>query len=280
MEVGNIGELKLIETIKNFPLVKNIGDDCAVLDYTANHYLLISTDMLLENIHFTVGKSNKEQFDNWKPVGIKAITANASDIAAMGGIPLYIFISLGLPSSFKAIDLKDLYSGFTEAAIPIKGGDIVSSNSVIINICIVGKVEKELIARRSGAKTGNVVALTGPLGAVASSNYRKLPKSRIKEARKLVKTKAITSMTDISDGLARSIIEIKKESKVDIKLNSESIPLAPEATIDNALNGGEDYELLFTYEENHKMPIKSFVIGEVVPIGQGTPLKTKGYTHF
>ncbi|MFC1595930.1 thiamine-phosphate kinase [Candidatus Margulisiibacteriota bacterium] len=274
MHINKIGEIKLLENIRTFSNVQNIGDDCAVLSLSEDKYLLVSTDMLVEGVHFSPGNNS------WREIGRKAVEVNLSDIAAMGGMPTQLFISLALPGTFEESSLRELYQGLTEPQVPISGGDLVSSDKVTINICVLGEVEKDLVLRRSGASIGDMAAVTGTLGGSAASNYTSVPVSQVEAGRKLAQSGVITSMTDISDGLARSIYDLSTESKVGIKLHENSVPLAPGATMEQALHGGEDYELLFTFKPGSVLPVQATVIGEVVAEGRGSVLQNKGYEHF
>lgn len=274
MQLKNLGEIDLLKQIRQYNGVSNIGDDCAVLDYTDDKYQLVSTDMLVEAVHFS------PQTMSWLDIGRKAVEVNLSDIAAMGGLPTQLFLSLGLPADFELDNLKALYHGLAAAQVPISGGDLVTSAKVVINICVLGEVEKGLVLRRSGAQLGDLIAVTGPLGGNAASDYTLVPTAKVKEGQLLAKSGIVTALTDISDGLARSIYDISTESKVGIKYNEKEIPLSPHATLDQALNGGEDYELLFTFKAGSNLPIKATIIGQVVSAHEGTELKQKGYQHY
>ncbi|MFH1429388.1 MAG: thiamine-phosphate kinase [Candidatus Margulisiibacteriota bacterium] len=274
MQLKDLGEINLLKQIQGFQSVQGIGDDCAVLDYTDDKYLLVTTDMLVEGSHFTT-----EQF-SWGDIGRKAVEVNLSDIAAMGGIPTSIFISLGLPGSMREADFKELYSGLSSSGIAITGGDLTEADKVVINICVLGVVEKNRVLRRSGAAIGDLLAVTGELGANAAGGYTLVPFARQAEGRLLAQSGAVTAMTDISDGLARSIYDIASESKAGIRLEESKVPLAKGATLKNALNGGEDYELLFTFKAGAKIPVEATVIGEVVAEGEGTTFDRKGFEHY
>ena len=274
MEIRELGEIKLLQNLKAYPGVQNIGDDCAVLLGDDDNYQLVTTDILIEDVHFTHGKMS------WLDIGHKAVQVNLSDIAAMGGTPTHLFISLGLPNDFKEKDLKNLYEGFSEPGILIYGGDLSNSENLVINICVLGQVPKEFVMLRSEAELGDLVAVTGKLGANVLADYQLVPKARLEEGRELALSGMVTAMTDISDGLARSINDICTESKVSIQIDDSKIPLAEGATIEDALNGGEDYELLFTIQPDAILPIDATVIGEVVMEGQGNSFTQFGYEHF
>ena len=274
MQLKDMGEIKLLDQIRNNPLVNDIGDDCAVLNYTGDQCLLVTTDMLVEGVHFSL------QTNSWSEIGQKAVQVNLSDIAAMGGIPRQLFVSLGLPEDVDDHDVQELYAGFGQAGVPISGGDVVHAKEVIINICVLGDVEKSCLCRRSGAAIGDQLAVTGLLGGHAASGYTLVPHARLREGRQLAQSGVVTAMTDISDGLARSIMDIAAESGVGVQPDESRIPIAPGATLKQALQGGEDYELLFSFKAGAQLPIAATVIGEIVKQQNGLTFEQKGYEHF
>jgi thiamine-monophosphate kinase len=274
MQIKELGEINLLEQVRTWPLVEQTADDCAVLEYTADKYLLVTTDMLVEGTHFS------PEINTWQEIGRKAVEVNLSDIAAMGGTPTSLFLSLGLPSDFDLQNIKQIYAGLAKAGVPILGGDMVSADQVIINLTVLGEVKKNQVLRRSGAKIGDLVAVTGTLGQSTASGYRLIPKAKLAEGKNIALSGSATSMTDISDGLARSIYDIAAESKVGIELDLNKVPVAKGAPLEQALNGGEDYELLFTIRAGSALPVPAAIIGKVVASGQGTKLTGKGYEHF
>ncbi|MFC1478437.1 thiamine-phosphate kinase [Candidatus Margulisiibacteriota bacterium] len=274
MQLKDIGEIGLLQQIRDLSSVHDIGDDCAVLDYTDDKYLLVTTDMLVEGSHFT-----SEQF-SWQEIGRKAVEVNLSDIAAMGGNPTQIFLSLGLPGSMEESDFQELYAGLSSTGVPVAGGDLTEADKVVVNICVLGEVEKGQVLRRSGAVCGDLVAVTGVLGGNAAGGYSLVPAALMAEGRLLAESGVVTAMTDISDGLARSIYDISIESNVGIKLDETKVPLAEGATLEHALHGGEDYELLFTFKASSELPVQATVIGEVVAEGEGSVFEKKGFEHY
>ncbi len=299
-------EKEIIEFIKKNIKIKNknvavgIGDDTAVIKYKKDEYFLITVDSIVENVHFIMEKATYYQ------IGKKAIAVNLSDIAAMGGIPLYAVISAGIPEGKEKI-IKQLLNGFKfmseKYRFDIVGGNLTKSNILFIDVCIVGKVEKKYLKLRSGAKPGELIYTTGTLGGSQMKKHLNI-KPRIEESRFLVKNFPVSSMIDISDGLSSDLITLAKESKVGFKIFLDKIPVSGDAkkisktkeeAIFHALNDGEDYELIFTVPEKFKDKIPSrykttkiSLIGEITRVKRYTGIyKNKkikimpsGFDHF
>lgn len=332
------GEFDLIDRFRSrlkfrSPRIKiGIGDDCAVYSGLAGKYQLISTDALIENVHFKLSNTQPEL------LGRKALSVNISDIAAMGGTPHLALVTLGIPKTLPVEFLDELYKGINEVChehkIEIAGGDTTASpRHLLINITIVGEVSKNQLATRSGARPGDKIFVTGNPGESAlglkllksprrqwkgDKKFQKKmiqahldPVPRLTESRKLVNSKAgITSMIDISDGLAQDLLHICKAGNVGAVLREEMLPISPELesltslnklkTMEYILSGGEDYELLFTLKPEDVRKITSLfndaktpvtLIGEITDHPQkvvllGNDGKTKslkkflGFDHF
>lgn len=278
MKIENIGEFGLINMVKNSITIRNsklligIGDDCAVYQPSEGWVQLATTDMLVEGIHF------KREWTTANELGYKAAAVNISDIAAMGGLPKYILVSLALPQGLAADFVMQFYSGLEEICsafnISIIGGDTVKSMcGIIINITLIGEVEEGLYVPRSGARIGDIIAVTNCLGESAAGLdilrsglqheqvFKKLIKShncpvpQVELGRILMRYNA-SSMNDISDGLASELNEIASASKVGMLIYEDRLPVSKDLTIaadrfdkkatDYALYGGEDYQLVFT----------------------------------
>ena len=278
----NIGEFGLITRItKNFnqqlrSTILPLGDDCAVYSGSASKYQIVSTDALVENIHFKFSTISPEQ------LGQKAIAVNISDIAAMGGIPTRVLITLGVSKTVSTSFLKKLYNGVhktcTLYGIELIGGDTVSSpKSFFMNITIIGEAKQGKLFTRNGAKKGDLIFTTGTLGdsslglKISSNKNWKctqkskkylikkhlLPTPRLKESQLLARSNhKITSMIDISDGLVQDLNHICKQSGAGAVIYEEKLPKSLEFSkvckenrvkpLPFVLEGGEDYELLFT----------------------------------
>ena len=326
MKISQIGEFGLIEILKagekrlRPDTIVGIGDDCAVLKSpmskvrspksnvqrpTSNlelsnrskTYLLITTDTFIENVHFKLEK------DRFSDVGYRAMAANISDIAAMGGWPTHALVTIGLPSKTTVAQVKQLYRGINRLAakhkIDIIGGDTISSpREVVISITLLGEVEKDSLLLRSGASKGDVICATGEFGGPAAEKFEVLGakfKVRLKEARMIARSKTATAMIDSSDGLVRAVIEICRASQVGARLFEEQVPIARGANLDQALYGGEEYELVFTVpkkktEKLRGLGFKVTMVGEIVSRSSGVKLvdrhgrmkalKSGGYEHF
>ena len=288
-EIATLGEFglinKLTEQIKlvNPSTVKGVGDDAAVLDY-ADKQVLVTTDLLLEGIHFDL------TYVPLKHLGYKAAVVNFSDIYAMNGTPKQITVSLGISKRFTIEHIQELYEGIRTAAeiygVDIVGGDTSASvTGLLISITCIGEADKDKVVYRNGAKDTDLICVSGDLGAaymglqllerekVASSGQKDfqpefggkeyiLERQLKPEARKDV-IKALadagivpTAMMDISDGLSSELLHICKQSNAGCRIYEERIPIDYQTAVmaseinmnlvTAALNGGEDYELLFT----------------------------------
>jgi thiamine-monophosphate kinase len=322
VKLSQLGEFGLIDRIarheKRQPgTVVGIGDDAAVIQpptsnlkpqnkYQKIKYQLITTDTLVENVHF------KAKGASFFKLGQKALAANISDIAAMGGWPTHALVTVGLPRTLSVKKIDDLYSGIDRLAkkhrIDIIGGDTVaSSKAVVISITLLGEVDKENLLLRSGARPGDLICVTGKFGGPAAANYelRNLSREnrgitnyelRIREARIIAKSHVATSMIDSSDGLVRSVLEICRASKVGARIWESQVPVADGATLKQALYGGEEYELVFTVSPKARgqrpeaKGLRYKVVGQIVGRKSGVSLVDKrdkiktlqsgGYEHF
>ncbi|MEI6694488.1 MAG: thiamine-phosphate kinase [Bacteroidota bacterium] len=298
-ELGELGEFGLIDhlckdlVIKNATTLKAVGDDAAVIGNTHAN-TLVSTDLLVEGVHFDLS------YMPLKHLGYKAAVVNFSDIVAMNGTPKQLLVGIAVSNRFSVEALDELYDGIKLACdkynVDLVGGDTTSSTSgLLISMSIIGEAAGEDIAYRSGAKEGNLLCVSGNLGAaymgllllerekevykanpsaqpeLEGNDYilqRQLkPEARI-DIIKLLKANNIkpTAMIDISDGLASEILHICKQSDTGCNLYEEKIPIDP-CTITladefkiiptiAALSGGEDYEVLFTIEQSDFETVK------------------------
>ena len=297
--ISSLGEFGLIEKLtkdikcKNKSTIKGIGDDCAVLDI-GKDFSLISTDMLVEGIHFDLA------YSPLKHLGYKSIVVNVSDICAMNGKATHVTVSIAASNRFSVEALEELYLGINLACakynVDLIGGDTTSSMSgLMISVSVYGSVSKKNIAYRSGAKVNDLLVVTGDLGAaylglqllkrekeifksnpsvqpdLSGNDYslqRQLkPEAAVKYTKILNDLKITpTSMIDISDGLSSEALHIATSSKVGIRIHEEKIPvdytvmnLANEFNLNPifcALSGGEDYELLFSISQKDYEKIK------------------------
>lgn len=287
--IAQLGEFGLIDHLtKHFEVnqvstLKGIGDDAAVLDF-ASKKIVVSTDLLIEGVHFDLG------YMPLKHLGYKAVVVNVSDICAMNAKATQILVSIAVSNRFPLEALEELFDGITLAAneykVDVIGGDTTSSQKgMIISITAIGEADSTEIVYRNGAKQSDLLVVTGDIGAAYMGlqvlerekqvfqvnpnsqpdldGYSYLIERQLKpEARKDIRTllHALeikpTAMIDISDGLSSEIIHICKQSKVGCNLYEDKLPLDPqfmtvceEFDLDAttvAINGGEDYELLLT----------------------------------
>ncbi|MEK6645342.1 MAG: thiamine-phosphate kinase [Candidatus Firestonebacteria bacterium] len=313
-----LGEFGLIEKIRrsmrrNNNILVNIGDDTAVIKSDKSKLLLLTTDMLVEDIHFTLKHTNPIE------LGMKSIAVNLSDIAAMGGIPKYILVSVGIPKSLPIKFIDGMHRGMKKMAkkynVHIVGGDTVESpKALVINIALTGEVEPHNFITRSGAKIGDAILVTGSLGYVSAKlqflRRTIVPIPRVREAREIAKIRGANAMIDVSDGLSSDLGHILEESKVGARLFADKIPVSRETIslckgsnkkpLWFALNGGEDYELLWTSPMNKVNEVikrvqkhtgtKATVIGVILKkecgnaivysTGKIEKLNKSGYEHF
>ncbi|MFH1578050.1 MAG: thiamine-phosphate kinase [Candidatus Omnitrophota bacterium] len=299
MKIKKLGEFGLIELIKKMALpcrgvIKGIGDDCAVLPFNQKKFLLFTCDMLVEDVDFTYQ-------DKPYLVGQKGLGVCLSDIAACGGLPRYAQISLGLPVNMPVSRIKELYRGIVSRAgefkVDIVGGDISRCDKLVIDVNLLGLVERRNLILRQGAKKGDIIFVSGKLGgSIYGRHLTFVP--RIKESRYLVRNYRINSMIDISDGLLQDLGHILKQSNKGAVLFKDLIPLSADAhNFQEALSMGEDFELLFTLSPSEARKFlrisknKRFIqIGEITDKAKGLVLldrqgkrlkaKSGGYKHF
>jgi len=327
MKISEMGEFRLIELLAKIaeegqgkqPII-GIGDDAAAWRGYAS-LNLATVDSLVQGIHFTM------EMTTWKELGWKALAISLSDIAAMGGMPRYALVSLGLPGDTEVDDVADLYRGMIEMGnrfgVAIIGGNISDASIVFISTTVLGSdTEQDKTLTRSAATAGDRIAVTGSLGAGAaglevlrqktpldaatSDPLRQAflhPHPRIAEGQ-LLAEQGVKAAIDISDGLIADLGHLCRASRVGAKIDIDRIPIHPavkkafgDRSLEMALSGGEDYELLFTASDeviNRVKPKASLpvtVIGEVVADttgkvtlvdGEGKPYKPvgTGWQHF
>lgn len=326
-ELQDLGEFGLIKHLtgaiehKNAQTIKGVGDDAAVLDY-GDKKVLVSTDMLLEGVHFDLA------YTPLKHLGYKAVVVNLSDIYAMNGTPKQVTVSIGISNRFSLEAVEELYKGIYAACdhyhVDLVGGDTSSSRQgLVLSVTAVGEVEEGKITYRNTAKEGDLLCLSGDVGGaymglqllerekqVFLANPQMQPdlegwdyivSRQLKpEARKDIvewlagKGIVPTSMIDVSDGVASEIFHLCSQSGVGMNVYEEKLPIdhqtiqmAEEFKLDvttAALNGGEDYELLFTIPQSEYDKIKSHkpitVIGHCTAQGEGINIITRNNNKF
>ncbi len=321
MKVSEIGEFGLIEILAKLVeksrdvkrhswnnMLLGTGDDAAAWK-NASGITLATTDCLVQDVHFRLGQIA------WRDLGWKALVVNLSDIAAMGGTAEYALVTLGLSADTEVENVTDLYIGMIELGdrfgVAIAGGDITSSKTIFISLTVTGRADKRLL-RRSAACPGDLIAVTGYLGA-ASAGLRLIsngapstaeetplrqaflrPYPRIVEGAIILATGGHAAI-DVSDGLIADLGHICRASHVAARINVGLIPLHPAArqafpaqALDMALGGGEDYELLFTasagvidkVRDKTSLPVS--IIGEITTgiAGEVQILDSNGCPYF
>ncbi len=304
MKVSEIGEFGLIELLADIvsashgwqPVIIGIGDDAAAWQGDAS-IQLATTDTLVQGVHFHL------ETTTWRELGWKALAVNLSDIAAMGGCPRYALVSLGLPGDTEVEQVSDLYQGMVELArqfdVAIVGGDVISAPLLVITVTVLGGLEREdLILTRSAAMPGDQVAVTGWLGA-SSAGLKMLthrlrfdaettaflkeahlrPHPRVVEGQ-LLMLQGVRAAIDISDGLVADLLQLCKASKAGAQIRVDRVPIHPllraafqDDSLDFALSGGEDYELLFSGNREVIERVRKAVSCPVTVIGEITPGK-------
>lgn len=338
-EISTLGEFGLIKHLTNSIELKNaetrygVGDDCAILQYGENKDILVTTDMLMEGVHFDL------TYIPFKHLGYKAAMVNLSDIYAMGGSPKQLTVSVALSKRFGIEDMEDFYAGLRLACeahgVDIIGGDTTSSRTgLAISITAIGEVEKESAIYRNGAKETDLICVSGDLGA-AYMGLQLLEREKdvyykqIETAKTDIERMAIsqpdfsgreyllerqmkpearrdileqlrqagirpTAMIDISDGLSSELLHICTQSKCGCRIYEERIPIDYQTAVmceemnmnltTAAMNGGEDYELLFTVPIADHEKIEQMkdvkLIGHITKQDLGCALITRDGSEF
>jgi thiamine-monophosphate kinase len=224
-------------------VLAGVGDDCAVLRGEGKNVLLFKTDAVVEGVHFRPRE---------KPelIGRKALCRALSDLAAMGATPLAAVITLGVARHEFVRRLKGIYAGLTKAAkeygVNLVGGETTRAKELFLNVALLGECRGYPPVLRSGAKPGDLIAITGRLGGTQSNRRHLLFTPRLAEGEWLARNQFATAMMDLSDGLGADLPRLAAASGGSFQLEARSIPRAPGASLAAAMGDGEDYELLFT----------------------------------
>lgn len=290
--------------------IVGIGDDCAVMPLSDTESLVITTDMLNEEVHFL------REATSARELGAKALAVNLSDIAAMGARPVASFLSIALPKPCRGQWVEEFMDGYRDISarygVKLAGGDTTASkNGVIVNVAVIGRAQKNHLKYRNGAKAGDIIVVNGMLGESAAGLHdifddrtdtdqaavHRNPVPQVEQGIWLGGRREVHSMIDLSDGMASDLRHILKASHVGADIDIASIPtLYP---IEWAVEGGEDYKLLFTVAANGFAKLKDEYFKrfgtELYPVGavtkgapeivwteEGKPvdMKLKGFVHF
>jgi thiamine-monophosphate kinase len=263
------GEFGLLAELERRGLATGIEHDAAQLEE-----LVVTQDALVEGVHF--------RFDlcSWRDLGFRAAAANLSDLAASGADPLALLVTLGVPGQTHVADVVELYEGLNEPGVPVRGGDTTRAQEVFLSVTALGRAER--VPGRAGAKPGDLLVVTGPLGATGAafrSGRLSRPPLRLDEGKRLARV--ATAMLDLSDGLAADASHIAARSGCRLAIELERVPLAAGAMLED-VSFGEDYELLAATPD----PLEFTVIGRceegsgVVVRLHGEPVELSGWEHF
>jgi thiamine-monophosphate kinase len=270
VRLSELGELGFLAELERRSLATAIENDAAVVDG-----LVVTQDALVEGVHFRL------DWISWRDLGFRAAAVNLSDLAASGAQPSGLIVSLGARGETRVDDVLELYHGIAETGVPVVGGDTTRADSVVLSVTALGRSER--VPGRSGARAGDRLVVTGPLG-VAGAAFREgryvRPPLRLEEGRRLARD--ATAMLDVSDGLAQDAGHIAARSRVRCVIELECVPLAEGATVED-LAFGEDYELLAALppgiEAHHE--IGRCEAGEGVELRlEGRPVELSGWDHF
>ncbi len=287
---------KLAGQTRSSRLTAGIGDDCAIFRPRPGEDLVFTTDLTIQGRHFQLDSHNAAD------VGHLALARSLSDLAAMGAEPAFCLVSLALPGELASAWLKRFYTGLLalarQSGIALAGGDLSRFDRVVVDVMCCGRAPRGKALTRSGARPGDVIYVTGSLGASALGLETRTgpawkrhlrPQPRLAAGIRLRKLPATAAM-DLSDGLSLDLYRLCLESGVSAQLD-EAIPIAKGATLEQALHGGEDYELLFTASAKSRVPavIEGLVISRIGEIKRGKAgtvrfgkhiLKPLAFDHF
>ena len=296
---------------KGREIVRGIGDDCAVLQIRPGEQVLVTTDLCVEGVHFR---------REWHPahsVGHRCLARGLSDIAAMGGRPVACFLSLAVPSTLPQKWMEEFLRGLLQLAgkfgVTLSGGDTSSGEKITADIVVLGTIPVGKGLLRSGARPGDQIYVTGELGGSAAVLNRLFagkkirprrddrhfyPNPRVEVGQWLRQRNLASAMIDLSDGLSVDLAHLCEESRVSALVEANAIPVSKPATLDQALHGGDDYELVFTVRPGVKIPgevrgVALTKIGKILPgasrsfrvqirgeEGSTRLLRAKGWQHF
>ncbi len=250
---STFSEFGLIESIKaKFSAltpsgVEGIGDDCAIIPIGGDRAMVITSDMLGEGVHFL------RDIDPYR-LGVRAVQVNISDVASMGARPTALLLSIALPEWVDSHWLERFFEGIHSCGVALIGGDTTrSKGGLTLSVTALGEAPTGSIKRRSGAKVGDTILVSGRLGASAASLYQSEVRAQIEEGVWLGGREEVSAMMDISDGLAGDLLHILSSSGVGATVELSSIPIADGATLQDALSGGEDFMLLLCASEPEEL---------------------------
>jgi thiamine-monophosphate kinase len=270
MRLSQLGELGLLAELERRGLIVGVEHDAAQLA----RGLVVTQDTLVEGVHFQL------DWISWRELGFRAAAVNLSDLAASGADPEALIVTLAVPPQTELADVLDLYEGLAESGVRVAGGDTTAAGQVVLSVTALGHSAR--VPGRAGARAGDLLVVTGPLGAAGaafrSKSYAR-PPVRLEEGKYLART--AHALLDISDGIAVDAGHMARRSGVRCVIELDRVPLAHSAAIDD-LGFGEDYELLAAVEDAERFTAVGRVeAGEGVELLlDGAPHALPGYEHF
>jgi thiamine-monophosphate kinase len=269
VRLSELGELGLLRELEQRGLVAGIENDAAELDDGR----IVTQDALVQDVHFRL------DWITWRDLGFRAAAVNISDLSAAAADPEALIVSLGLPDDIEVADVLQLYEGIAEAGVPVLGGDTTAADRVYLSVTALGRSDR--VPGRGGARPGDLLVVTGPLGAAGAAFRRQRfvrPPIRTGEGKSLAQT--AHAMLDISDGLEQDLGHLAARSGVRCVVELERVPLGEGAAIED-LGFGEDYELLAAVPSEAFHAIGRCEQGEgVVLLRYGVPVELGGWEHF
>jgi len=270
MRLSELGELGLLRELEQRGLIVGLEHDAAQLDGG----MVVTQDALVENVHFRL------DWIGFRDLGWRAAAVNLSDLAASGAEPSALVVTLAAPRWTRLEDVLELYEGIRETGVPVVGGDTTAAEAILLSVTAIGRSER--VPGRAGARPGDTLVVTGPLGAAGAAfraqRYVR-PPLRLREGRELARD--AHALVDVSDGIAVDAGHVARRSGVRCVIEVERIPLADGATLDD-LGFGEDFELLAAVES----PGRWVVVGRVEEgegvelLLRGEPVELRGWEHF
>jgi thiamine-monophosphate kinase len=270
MKLSELGELGLLAELERRGLIMGVEHDAAELE----DGLVVTQDALVENVHFRL------DWIGFRDLGWRAAAVNLSDLAASGAVPMALIVMLAAPRWTRVEDVVELYEGMRETGVSVVGGDTSAADSIVLSVTAVGRSER--VPGRAGARPGDALVVTGPLGAAGAAfraqSYVR-PPLRLDEGRTLARR--AHAMLDVSDGIAVDAAHIAARSGVHCIIDVDRVPLADGATIDD-LGFGEDFELLAALDDPGELAVVGRVedgSGVELLLG-GAPYELRGWEHF
>ena len=271
MKLSDAGELGLLRELEERELIVGTEHDAAELEGG----LVVTHDLLVEGVHFLPDRLS------WPELGFRAAAVNISDLSASAARPQALFVGLGLPADVELEQAVALYEGIAETGVPVRGGDTTRADKIVVGVTAIGRSER--VPGRAGAKAGDAIVVTGPLGAAgAGFREKRFPRPPIRTAEGLRLGAVATAMLDVSDGIAVDAGHLARRSGCRIVIDLDAVPR--EGELDD-LGFGEDFELLAAVPSD-TLSLGFPVVGRcedgqgVVLLHAGEPYDLPGYEHF